>query len=578
MATVVLVTVEHAGRTWRLSSRPISITDATGVSRLYRGGIAPMEVYAEAVMFGEGTVQSQTFELLPDVSIAGLVDEGHLSSEIHAEVATIEDGQALDMRRIRLTGRASVESDGRRGKPLRLSVSGDDPAKSESVYPPMDAAFGSETWGGSTGNRYYDQAAEGSPYQTALGRAGRITSGGSPADLAAVPAQAVGFNTAIQGRQAYVPWGRVADWAVTPFGAAPYEFLFLSYGWLYPGDGANKGRITVFLGGSAPVGGGPPESFQCSMHYFLDALGQKCTLAWATVGAGEDWPVSGTGNPFQAGRTYYYALREPCSGIPRNDYLGGLAGAGEIVRWALERSSVTVDWRRATPALEVLDRYELAGFWDQPCSPWAWLVDNVFPLLPCSWVSGPHGVYPVVWRLDATIHDCDCPPLIDGLNCSIDGPITYEGDPVSAFALEYAQGLYGGTFRRSASWHGGTTRASTRESMNLHLRRAQQRYGTQVGAEVKPIESLDTTDLVYSDRSSDRILGWKSRALPEPRRKVRIVGDGLHHRAHLANLQPGMAVPFESAAESITRRVAYVSRVGRLGALIYADLVILSQP
>lgn len=567
---VVLVTIEHAGRLWRLSSRPLDVVDGDGVSHLYRGGLAPLDVYAEAIPFGESSPQSQTFEALISVDVAALVSEHHLTSEARAEVATIEEGQAHDRRRVRLDGRVTVESDGFIGKPLRLTVTADDPASVVGAYPPAEASFSDETWGDSTGNRYYDQAAEGTPYPTAFGKAGRITSGGSPADLAAVPAYAVGFNTAIQDRQAYVPWGRVADWAVTPFGAAPYEFLFLSNGWLYPGTGANKGRITVFLGGSAPAGGGPPESFQCSMHYFLDALGQKCTLAWAHVGGGEDWPVSGTGNPFVAGQMYYYTIREPCSGIPRGDYLGGLEGAGEIVRWALEQSSVTVDWRRTTPALGVLDRFELAGFWDQPADPWSWLVDNVIPLLPCSMVPGPHGVYPVVWRLDATPYNCDGQPLIDGLNCTIDGPIKYDGDPVSACTLEYAQGLAGGTFRRFAKWHGSPTRTSVRESPSLYLRRAQQRYGTQ--------ERIESTDLVYADRTADRTLAWWAQSGCEPWRVLRVVSDGLHHRAHVASLEPGMSVPITSDRYSLASRVAHVRRAGWAGALCYADLVILPTP
>ena len=88
---VVLVTIEHAGRLWRLSSRPLDVVDGDGVSHLYRGGLAPLDVYAEAIPFGESSPQSQTFEALISVDVAALVSEHHLTSEARAEVATIEE-------------------------------------------------------------------------------------------------------------------------------------------------------------------------------------------------------------------------------------------------------------------------------------------------------------------------------------------------------------------------------------------------------------------------------------------------------------------------------------------------------
>ena len=176
----------------------------------------------------------------------------------------------------------------------------------------------------------------------------------------------------------------------------------------------------------------------------------------------------------------------------------------------------------------------------------------------------------MVWRLDATAYNCDGQPLIDGLNCTIDGPIKYDGDPVSACTLEYAQGLARGTFRRFAKWHGSPTRTSVRESPSLYLRRAQQRYGTQ--------ERIESTDLVYADRTADRTLAWWAQSGCEPWRVLRVVSDGLHHRAHVASLEPGMSVPVTSDRYSLSSRVAHVTRAGRLGAVAYADLVILSAP
>jgi len=573
VAPVTLLRLEYAGRVWRLSSRPIDVEEWDGVTRLYRGGLAGIDLYQESGQSGENEPQSQTFDVLPDADIASLVAEFHDPSEIRATVAQIVEGNEYGQARIYLTGPVEIDSDGFEGKPIRLKVTADDPAELPGTWPPSEATVNDDTWGDATSNRYFDAKNDGDAYPTVFGSAGEITSGGSPADVTAVPAIPVGFNTAIQGRQAYVPWGRVADWATTPFGAAPFQFLFLSYGWLYPGEGTNKGRIKVFVDTGTTPATVPPESLECSMHYFIDALGQKCTLAWAN-GTTEVFP---SGGGFQVGRNYYAAIRSPCGGVPNNTYTGGVTGAGELIRWALERSDVTVDWRRTTSALAVLDRYKLAGFWDQPCEPWAWLVDNVFPLLPCSWVAGPNGVYPVLWRLNATSYTADA-RLTDGLDCTISGPIKNDGDPLSRHVLDYASGLYGGTYRRRATWHGKTARETARETISLHLARAQQRYGSRRGSAYLAREQVTTTDMVYADRSADRILSWWSRVNSQPARVLRVVSDGLHHRGHFAAFEPGMCVSLTSDRYSLSSRVAYVRRAGWLGGVCYADLVILSEP
>ena len=569
---VTLLTLTHAGKTWRLSSSPVDVEDNSGVMHLYRGGLSPIDVYADATMFGTSDPQSQTFEALFSADIASLSSEHHLPSEIHAEVALLFRGAKYDEARVMLSGQAKVESSGFEGKPLRITVTADDPAENPSVYPTLTQQINSDTWGDSTGNRYYDTPAEAKSYPQAIGNAGQEWINGSFVDLPAIPAHSVGFNTGIQGRIAYSPFGRVADWAVPPFGAAPYKFALISSGFVYPGDGANKGRVTAFQDMGAGV---PPETLTCSMHYFTDALGQVVTLLWAHEGAGEVFSTST--KSFEPGGTYYVALPRPNSGIARPDYRGGISGGGSVVRWALEKTDVRVDWRRTTPALAILDRYELAGFWDQPCDPWSWLVDNVFPLLPCSWVAGPNGVYPVVWRLDATQHNADA-ALTDGLDCTISGPVKSDGIGQSSRGIEYAPGLVKVAYRRRAEWHGKATRETNRESTSLHTRRAQLRYGSRRGSEyLQRAESLET-DLIYADSTADMSLAWQSRFHSQPRQTLRVISDGLHHRSKVAQLEPGMAVALTSDRYSFESRVAYVTRAGWLGGVCYADLVILSAP
>ena len=56
-APVVLLTLTHAGRTWRHSSRPVDVLDGS-TWRHYRGGMAPLDVYEEAPLTGIADPQS----------------------------------------------------------------------------------------------------------------------------------------------------------------------------------------------------------------------------------------------------------------------------------------------------------------------------------------------------------------------------------------------------------------------------------------------------------------------------------------------------------------------------------------
>jgi hypothetical protein len=569
-APITLVTLNHAGSAWKLSSRPVSVQDADGLDHLYRGGLSPMDLYAEGELSGVSEPQSQTFEAVIDTDIARLVSEFHLTDEATAEVSQIEAGQTLEERRIWLSGSVSIESDGFEGKPLRLKVSADDPATEPTVYPRPDARMDEDTWGLVGTQRR--QAEDKAPYPRIFGQAGTITIQGATASVTACPVLPVTISTLTNQFLVYSPWGDIrttgGGWWTYPASTALLAYGLISEGWVYPGEvgHAQRGQVQGFYRASGVKAW---TLVTCDLVYARDGLGRIVTMVDGLVQASAGVPLDNY--------EYAVAISSPCSGGANSTFSGGLSGAGQIVRWVLERSAVTVDWRRTSSALATLDRYELAGYWDQPCDPWSWLCDNVFPLLPCSWVSGPQGVYPVLWRLDATAYDADA-VLTDGLDCTIDGPIKYEGEPLSAHILDFGGSIFGNGYRRRATWHGKRDRATARGSMSLHLTRAQLRYGKQRGGEYLQQEQIAESDMVYADRTADRSLAWQARAYSQPARVLRVVSDGLHHRERVARLEPGMAVSLNSSRYSIENRVAHVRRAGWLGGVCYADLVILSEP
>lgn len=105
-----------------------------------------------------------------------------------------------------------------------------------------------------------------------------------------------------------------------------------------------------------------------------------------------------------------------------------LRAAGDVLMWWARQSSLRWDWGRLAAARPLLNRFVLDGYAqakpDERFSPFAWLQDNLLPLLPVSMRVGPHGVYPVVWsyfleETAATAH------LVEGGNCDRASAVEY---------------------------------------------------------------------------------------------------------------------------------------------------------
>ncbi len=558
---VTLLTLEHAGRVWRYSSRPLSVANGSE-SYLYRGGIAPMDVHREAPVTGVAEPQSMAVELLVDDDLSAIASQQHLPSEIRAEIATIIPGQEWGQRDRYLQGMVDVQRAGARGQPLRLQVLGADPGLLPYIHPGPTHAISDDTWG--TLPWGYDSAHEGKSYPQVFGEAGYIWAGASRANIPAVPVYSVALSTVAPFIR-YTPWGDITSWAgYAAWPPATGDYGLVAGGYMFPGVTGNPGIVRAWHNDGAT----PPDNINAKIWYVKDQLGQVCTVL-RPVGA------FAAGGGFSPGREYYATIQAPCCGGVRYDYRDGLRGAGSIIRSALEQTARRVDWRRTSPALPLLDTYELGGLWDAPQDPWEWLCSEVFPLLPCAWIPGPNGLYPVIWRLDAHQGNCDI-RLTDGLNCSSEGSPTYDDEPGQILhSLDYARSIYNGTWKRRATWHGRATREPAHESMSLHLRRAQLRFGGQLGHRHDGDQVVKTASMVYLDRTADKILGWQARLRSQPPMRLRVTGDGLFHRGALSRARPGMATLFNSSRHSMANRVAHVRRAGLLGGVRYADLIFL---
>jgi hypothetical protein len=208
-------------------------------------------------------------------------------------------------------------------------------------------------------------------------------------------------------------------------------------------------------------------------------------------------------------------------------YGGGIKKAGtsdyihdavDVILWALQQTSVSVDlvaWESVRPQLAA---FQVDGYIDERVSPWDWLVDNILPLLPISILPGPRGYYPVVWRLQATAADAVAHLDADEAQIERDGAITYSktSEVVNDFVLSYSSDLNRGGYRTTLRLHGDETVAVSEDVL---LTRScivsRVKYGTRS-------EELES-DWVWEPATALAVLQWRALAYALPRRSVSYV-------------------------------------------------------
>ena len=111
------------------------------------------------------------------------------------------------------------------------------------------------------------------------------------------------------------------------------------------------------------------------------------------------------------GISYYGKSREywvrgwGAGGMPNPYGEGVLELAGDVCRWALDRSGQKIDPGAWANLSILLNRYKLAGYVnDTGITSWEWLAGNIIPLLPITVRAGPDGLRPVLNELNALSH------------------------------------------------------------------------------------------------------------------------------------------------------------------------------
>lgn len=120
-----------------------------------------------------------------------------------------------------------------------------------------------------------------------------------------------------------------------------------------------------------------------------DGLGRVVTTAVVDVA---DLPIA-------EGDEIWVSFRTAGAGGVPGPRGGSMDGAGDMVRWLLNRSTMRLDVEQLRGAAELLNGYLLAFPRNEDQGAWE-LAQDIVAELPASFVLGPRGLQLLVWRLD----------------------------------------------------------------------------------------------------------------------------------------------------------------------------------
>lgn len=355
---VWLLDLEWAGRTWRLTSGEDADVVLDDGTHRYLGSLTPPAVSEDLDLWAsEAGVVSVSIELLPPAAldVCALLAAGHILAAATGTLRLCYDATTAAGTRDVLVGRVVQPVYGPVGTVLAFALEtlGD---VSSSTLPPADAVVDATTWSG-----YGDPAVQGRGYPEVIGYPG-----GHDSD----PTSAATFTR-----------GSPALWVSGDSGG--FNHILIA--------GHPVQATSAYVWNNTD----PGKSFSASILETADGRGRiVSTVAWPALASkpaeGDDlwvgWDPAGNGGA-------------------RNPYGSGvLEGAGDVIRWALDRSGRRWDRARASE-LRALNGICIGTYVSETVDPWDWLRSEILPLLPVSVTTSGAGIRVVPWRYAATARD-----------------------------------------------------------------------------------------------------------------------------------------------------------------------------
>lgn len=304
---------------------------------------------------------------------------------------------------------------------------------------------------------------------------------------------------------------------------------------VYDTTPGSVGRGSVHITSSGwPNDGYAFSYFETILLHRADAKGRGYTYASApAIRKGDQFYVSWTG----------------ATGLPNYTGTGPLTGAGDIISYLLEHSTVPVDRLQTRESLAQVNGYAFDFYCNEERGPLDVIRDDLLPFIPLTMIQTTEGVAFIFWKWDAT--SLDAVAHIDEDLGYVNRVSPVEISPMSEIynelAISFAPNADSGSYAKTLTYTSNLTDTAQDEQFNPYSFASSTKYGVRVMSKVE-------CPTVHQDSTATAILDWMVRYYGQPRRTVSYeVGPELRH------LKPGDVVTLTDSHILINNAVCLVT-------------------
>jgi hypothetical protein len=518
-----LLTVDVGGVLMRMADDEVDVVTASGQVLHYSAGLDGIETTEGIDLFGDSVGQlSVPLEFIapPGVSVAALVARGGDLSAGRGELARWVSGTTYEARRVVLVGGLTDPEYGDDGEPVATSLE-ERLAYDETLTSAASLATTATNWA-HTADLLDDWIDV--PYPIVIGRPGY--QGGSSYVTGSPAVWADHRDVAVGGA---FPGRAVGNICVLAGHHVSANYVYLNHDQYTAADK----RFKVFNG--FDLGGNPiafaawyltttsPDAFEYSSSYvytvFIDP-DAATTTGGPTVSFGSLYVDLEATFTSDEQLPLYVVWKDEATvnggggGLVRGGVL--IRSAGDVLQYLLSLTSIPVDFGRFAAAAPLLDAFQFDATITERVNVWELIQDEILPLLPVSLVSGPEGIYPVVWRYSAGPGDA-----VLVLNADTDpdvsraGRVAYDSsDRKNRFTLEYQLSYRTGSYQASLTY-GAAADAVDDASVTVHPACTYARARTGL-----VVEQSMSSAWVYDSATARAVLEWQAAAYALPTRTV----------------------------------------------------------
>lgn len=437
-----IVTLTYAGREWRIAREDLDVYSSKDARWYHYDGVLDEVTYTEELsLFSEAiTPGTVTIACVLSTNVLQLMARGHDIATMRGELAKVIEGDDYEERRVFLVGRAldpEVTPMGSNASALNISLEQSISADKGRI-PEITAKVDDSTWD----TEMLDTSDIGIEYPVIIGQPGIDTLNATFGFVTG--SQAVWASKESADHYVILAGHRVAATEVVLRHADFTDGIRVDVDHVQDA----RGRTVAITARGLGAVGAVDDLGVNPLHRLYPGMDSSTIDADATLSAAFQPAVADTADVYVC----WYDHVNPTYGGALGPDGKTVRAAGDVFEFVLGYSTLLVDYGRLAAAKASLASFKIDTVIEQGCKPWDWIAANLLPILPVSIVTGPSGVYPVVWRagareVDTVGHlDCDADPSLD-----IVGAIAVDTSKIAnEFAMDFALALRTNEFGRTA--------------------------------------------------------------------------------------------------------------------------------